>query len=459
MLTGEALEYKKTKSHKPKRTSIDEWIAYSDSPTSKQLAREEMDLPKLGNIRDQAWNGQQWADTELTMYKEFEKDFVIYFRMDISRIEPGFMGNAAELRRLRNCIDSLMRISPDAISHMRIRGTASPDGPYAHNRDLANNRARSLRHYITDYFPQLDKEKIHTFAMPEDWLTLKEIVEEDLNFPMREQVLELIEDDTTPLDKKEKQLRSMRPAFRYLINNSVYKLRTSMVKITICIPAIYVKPLDRISTKIERKDTLYRNVYESRPVKEYQTIVAFKSNLLVPLLNIGMDVPIGDHFSLGLNYYYPWWLDKGNRYCAEMVGLFADMKYWFGDELGDWGWTPESKLKGHAIGVYGGVGYYDYQWLKSGYQGEYFDIGFDYTYSIPVGSRDQFRLEFNIGFGWIRTQRRHYTPTDDWEILIKDPNVKYELNDFFGPTRVGVSFVWPIVVETEKSRKRNAKNR
>lgn len=94
------------------------------------------------------------------------------------------------------------------------------------------------------------------------------------------------------------------------------------------------------------------------------------------------------------------------------------------------------------------MGYYDYQWQRSGYQGEYFDIGMDYTWSMPIGSRDQFRLEFNIGFGWIRTWRRHYTPTDDWSILIKDPGIKHEISDFFGPTRLSVSFVWPIVVKT-----------
>lgn len=424
-----------------KHVGIDKWIAYSNSPSAKDAG--------LGRGRRSS-NSPTYSADSLT-YKEFTRDYVIYFRMNLSQIEAGYKDNVSELRRMRRDIDSLLRINPESINKMKIRGTASPDGPYAFNKDLAHNRALSLKRYITDYFPQYDTEKIEVFSLPEDWITMREIVENDPDFPQREQVLELIDDEDTPLDRKEQQLRSMRTAFRYLVNNDIYKMRTSMVKLTIVMPVIYVEPVKDIVPV--QKDTLFRTVYESRPQKQYQTIAAFKSNMLLPFLNVGVDIPIGNHFSLGLNYYYPWWLDKGNRYCAEMVGLFADAKYWFGDEIGDWGWTPESKLKGHAIGVYGGVGYYDYQWLRSGYQGEYFDVGLDYTYSITVGSHDQFRIEFNIGFGWIRTQRRHYTPTEDWEILIKDPGVKYEVSDFFGPTRAGVSFVWPIVVETERRRK------
>lgn len=425
------------KPQKPKFVGIDSWLAYSNSPNAKELES------------DQAWSGSQRLDTENLIYKEFEKDFTIYFRINKSDIEPGFMDNAAELKRMRSTIDSLLRVNPEAISRMKIRGTASPDGPYSSNLDLAKNRALSLKRYITDRFPQYDSDKIEIFSLAEDWISMREIVEADPNFPDREKLLELIDDDTTPLDRKEKQLREMRTAFRYLINNHVYKLRTSMVKLTISIPAIYVKPLHAIEDRLGRPDTLYREIpVTEKPVEEYQTIVAFKSNLLVPALNVGMDIPIGNHLSIGFNYYYPWWLHKKNMYCAQMVGLFADMKYWFGDEIGDYGWTGGSKLKGHAIGIYGGVGYYDYQWQRSGYQGEYFDIGMDYTWSMPIGSRDQFRLEFNIGFGWIRTWRRHYTPTDDWSILIKDPGIKHEISDFFGPTRLSVSFVWPIVVKT-----------
>lgn len=45
------------------------------------------------------------------------------------------------------------------------------------------------------------------------------------------------------------------------------------------------------------------------------------------------------------------------------------------------------------------------------------------------------------------TKARHYTPTADYEELIKDPGIKNKYYTFFGPTRAGISFVLPIIVK------------
>lgn len=127
-----------------------------------------------------------------------------------------------------------------------------------------------------------------------------------------------------------------------------------------------------------------------------------------------------------------------------MLGLFIDGKYWFGKNR-----TEEDKMTGHALGVYAGAGYYDYQKLRSGYQGEYIDVGVDYTYAIPV-AKGKLRMEFNVGIGWIHTVARHYTPTEDYTELIRDPGIKHRKYNFFGPTRASVSFVVPIRVKVRK---------
>lgn len=126
-----------------------------------------------------------------------------------------------------------------------------------------------------------------------------------------------------------------------------------------------------------------------------------------------------------------------------MLGWFVDTKYWFGRDR-----KEEDKLTGHALGAYAGFGYYDYQWERSGNQGEYIDIGVDYTYAIPV-ARGKLRMEFNVGLGWIHTVARHYTPTDDYTDLIKDPGIRHRKYNFFGPTRASVSLVVPIRVKVK----------
>jgi hypothetical protein len=60
------------------------------------------------------------------------------------------------------------------------------------------------------------------------------------------------------------------------------------------------------------------------------------------------------------------------------------------------------------------------------------------------------RMEFNVGLGWIRTYARHYTPSNDFSQLIKDPGVKNMVFDFFGPTRASVSLLLPIRTTVRK---------
>ena len=57
------------------------------------------------------------------------------------------------------------------------------------------------------------------------------------------------------------------------------------------------------------------------PEYERQMILAGRTNLLVPGLNFGVEIPVGRHFSIGADYWYPWWLAKSNKYCGEMLGI------------------------------------------------------------------------------------------------------------------------------------------
>ena len=131
-----------------------------------------------------------------------------------------------------------------------------------------------------------------------------------------------------------------------------------------------------------------------------------------------------------------------------MLGWFIDGKYWFTGEKHKW--SPLSKLKGHAVGIYAGVGYYDFQKKTNGIQGEALDIGVDYTFALPV-AKDKLRLEFNAGLGFVYTLYRPYYPSSDYDDLIKEPGVKYRTSSFFGPTRASISLVYPINAPCKKN--------
>ena len=343
-------------------------------------------------------------------------------------------------------IDSLISegsITADSIS---IVSAASPDGGNAFNVWLSKKRGLSTMDLLEERYPDIDPEIIYIDPMGEDWSTFRRVVYEDRNIPARDELIALMESDLTN-DEKEKVLRKMNPAFRYILKHHIYLMRASAVTFNVSVPMVLMPPIAGPQALAEGPEgnILYRQVQPlpQAPV-EKKMILAARTNLLVPALNVGVEVPVGYSWSVGADYYFPWWLARSNRYCAEMLGWFVDTKYWFGKDRDE-----EDKLTGHALGAYAGFGYYDYQWEKSGNQGEYIDIGVDYTYAIPL-AKDRLRMEFNIGLGWIHTVARHYTPTDDYTDLIKDPGIRHRKYNFFGPTRASVSLVVPIRVKVKQ---------
>lgn len=381
-----------------------------------------------------------------TVIKTFRKQYTIFFRINRWDIDTTFRGNGGTIRRMQAEIDSLISegsITADSIS---IVSAASPDGGNAFNVWLSKKRGLSTMDLLEERYPDIDPEIIYIDPMGEDWSTFRKVVYEDRNIPARDELIALMESDLTN-DEKEKVLRKMNPAFRYILKHHIYLMRASAVTFNVSAPMVLMPPIAGPQALAEGPDgnILYRQVQPlpQAPV-EKKMILAARTNLLVPALNVGVEVPVGYSWSVGADYYFPWWLARSNRYCAEMLGWFVDTKYWFGKDRGE-----EDKLTGHALGAYAGFGYYDYQWEKSGNQGEYIDIGVDYTYAIPL-AKDRLRMEFNIGLGWIHTVARHYTPTDDYTDLIKDPGIRHRKYNFFGPTRASVSLVVPIRVKVKQ---------
>lgn len=381
-----------------------------------------------------------------TVIKTLRKQYTIFFRINRWDIDTTFRGNGGTIRRMQAEIDSLISkgtITADSIS---IVSAASPDGRNAFNVWLSKKRGLSTMDLLEERYPDIDPEIIYIDPMGEDWSTFRKVVYEDRNIPARDELIALMESDLTN-DEKEKVLRKMNPAFRYILKHHIYLMRASAVTFNVSVPMVLMPPIAGPQALAEGPEgnILYRQVQPlpQAPV-EKKMILAARTNLLVPALNVGVEVPVGYSWSVGADYYFPWWLARSNRYCAEMLGWFVDTKYWFGKDRGE-----EDKLTGHALGAYAGFGYYDYQWEKSGNQGEYIDIGVDYTYAIPL-AKDRLRMEFNIGLGWIHTVARHYTPTDDYTDLIKDPGIRHRKYNFFGPTRASVSLVVPIRVKVKQ---------
>lgn len=379
--------------------------------------------------------------------------FAIYYECDSIKIDTNYLSNKRQLPRIKHYLMHSPRI--DSIT---IYAWASPEGGYARNKWLSVQRALSAKEFLLKSAVdtiKLNDGKIKISPIAENWDGLTRLVEADYKRKDREQVLKILYTKGIGNETRKWRLAQLDRgwSWRYLIDNYMPELRAAT---WVCVWA----PAPPFLPVLEPlKDSLFWTgslaSYPPQPVdKQKKMIMAARTNLLVPGLNVGLEFPIRDHWSIGVDYWYPWAVSSENKWCGEMLGLFVDTKYWITGKK--YKWTKADRLQGHAVGLYGGVGYYDYQDIDGGYQGEYMDVGVDYTFGLPVGPKGNkwMRMEFNIGLGWIRTYARHYSPSDDFSQLIKDPGVKNLVFDFFGPTRASISFLLPISVKYKKGGQR-----
>lgn len=373
--------------------------------------------------------------------------FAISFEKNSSAVDMQFSGNDRQIESLEDLVKSI-----STIQEITIYSNCSPDGKLWRNTQLAMERGAAVESTLISLVEKYGvdlKNKIKVIMLAEDWPGLQSLVEQQYSRPDKHQLQQILNSNRSNYKKKQQMMDlSGGESFNALMAEIMPQLRKSVV-ITIAIPS-YLKdesfeplpqmeqlPLQLAQTaakeEIQAVDYSYAYTdkdFTATPAKEKEYIFNIKTNLLLPLLNVGIEVPIKEKYTIGVEYYYPWIKPASNRWCAQMLAWFAEGKYWH---------TPK-----HGFGVYAGAGYYDFQNNKEGYQGEFTDVGADYTYSISVGKKKWMKVQFNIGLGYIFTTARHYNPTDDYEHLIKDPSMKRKNSHFVGPTRGGVSLVFPI---------------
>lgn len=166
--------------------------------------------------------------------------------------------------------------------------------------------------------------------------------------------------------------------------------------------------------------------------------LAIKSNLLFDLatiLNVEVELPISDKWSVSGEYMYSWWINKKhNSFAFQLITGGLEGKYWLGNR------NHKRVLTGHFIGAYTNIGIYDIQFRRDkGYQGNLkLNGGFSYGYAIPLVN-DKMSLEFSMGIGYIQTNYQRYHVVENGKKLVYQYDGKYR---WFGPTKAKISLVW-----------------
>ena len=397
----------------------------------------------------------------------------IGFANNSSRLDASYGDNAVALQEITQFMQTLLQeeFSTRAIV---VDGAASPLGKEEYNTRLALRRAQVVRDYLYT-IKGSERIRIEAVSNGEDWDSFSREIIANYNHPNRDTVIEIIRSNRSH-DAKEEMLRALDngATYRILVEKHMASARNAAVIRIVELADLAPKgsPI-ALDIKMSSEDLCLQQkrfaaeqplvpsevllkgksgagidassleaaptttkIAESDVVR--YPVVALRSNLLVPALNFGVEVPIGTNWSVAADYYYPWvWPKRDNKNCFELLAWGIEGRYWFGKER-----TVFDRLQGHSIGLYGYMGYYDFERNFHGHQGEFANVGVDYTYAMAVGKRRAVHFEFSIGLGFIYSQARKYTVIEANGPLISDKITK--TIGFFGPTKANISLVVPI---------------
>lgn len=400
----------------------------------------------------------------------------IWFRHDVGVVDSNYMDNRASLASIRKALSEIDCDSLNAISSILVEGASSPLGHEVYNIRLSHRRAETVADFLRSIPGIGGGINIHTVAKGEDWDAFTQDIRDNYQRRNRKELLELLESDLSNWEKKTR-LRTMEPdslTWRILIRDNMNTSRHAVTIVVVKKKRIidFLPHLNPITGKVmqvtpqtirreelppipeyeesERQEDHLTEGKEAQPAKQEDKnreskakssgesmLFALRSNLLVPGLNIGAEYPIGTHWSVGADYYFPWfWRNADNRNCFQLLGWNVEGRYWFGKDR-----TEADALKGHSVGLSTYAGYYDIERKFKGNQGSFVSVGADYLYSLPLFN-DKIHFEFTIGLGYIFSQMRPY---DVFEPGGKAYKVDYT-KDFHwvGPTKAAVSIVVPI---------------
>lgn len=129
-------------------------------------------------------------------------------------VNPKYGNNRAELAKLEEHLQPLLKSGNGAVTKIRITGYASPDGSTKENERLAGNRSIQFKSYLQKQYNLPDNGLVTVDWVGEDWDGLKELIaKSDKKYSARVLAIFQLTDDP---DNRRKQIKAMD-------NGAVYK--------------------------------------------------------------------------------------------------------------------------------------------------------------------------------------------------------------------------------------------
>ena len=375
------------------------------------------------------------------------REFAIHYRFDRVDVDSSYMDNAAAIDTIRFCLTHSVHI--DSIT---VYAWASPEGGYPHNKWLSEKRAAAAKELLLSLAAdttKLNEGKIKISSLAENWPGLLELVEKNYHRPNRERLLRILRAEGIGEETRKWRIRNLDDGYtwNYLKRHYMKQLR-SATWVCVWTSVGAIAPLPELRDSLCSPQIGLGRTVEAvgRPVSEFS--FAVKTNLpadLVTAVNLGVEVPLGESFSLNAHFAFPWWTagPYGNKYALQLLDAEGELRWWFA--------PGEERLEGHYLALQGSGGKFDLQWGRDigCYQCYNWGVGLSYGYSMSLG--EHWNLEFALTLGYLAIDYQHYVPSPDWSVLIRD-NAKAGTLHYFGPTSLKVSLVYPFHIQYKRRK-------
>lgn len=383
-------------------------------------------------------NAQTSSDSAVVMR------FRIFYPVGATELHENYMDNANTLHHIQKYLEKSPKI--DSIT---VYSYASPEGSYQLNKRLATERGKTAKQYLLNHLPadrHLADSLFVVDPTAENWQGLRDLVLYQYDHEDKGEVLAIL--DRTDITDEHRKVLLKRlnrgRTWQYIVKELMPKLRYATwvsvwqrIKVDRVIEPPTRLNVDYSKMEVPMLEPVPFVLLPPMPVRD-TLMVAVKSNLLYDLvttLNVEVEVPLGNHWSVMVEDVFPWW-KYGNKYCFQLLEMGIEGRYWFSNNK-----YYSQKLKGHFSGVYAMSGKYDFQWDRElCTQGEFWSLGITYGYSRKISKL--FNLEFSASFGYLSSAYRRYYPSNDYDVLYRDK--REGRIGFWGPTKLKVSLVMPL---------------
>ncbi len=168
---------------------------------------------------------------------------------------------------------------------------------------------------------------------------------------------------------------------------------------------------------------------EDEGTRNFNFPFILKSNLIYDAMlapSLEIEYVINDRWSAGVETSIAWWHNNNKPWFYQIATLIPEVRY-----------RIDARKQGHyhSVGLFGGAGWYDLEYKKTGYQGELWMAGLSYSYSFPINKLLGF--EAGAGLGFMSAKYEEYLPQDGHFAYQQTTRT-----NFFGPLRLKFALVF-----------------